>query len=393
MIETQLTASVRPGRILFLINSLAGGGAERVMIALLDGSRDRFADTPFSLALLDDDPDAYAPAPWLPVHRLATGGSLLRGVKQVRALVRRERPDLIVSFLTRANVIAATVGWLESIPTIISERVNTSAHLAGRRAAISRLLVRLSYRRAHRVIAVSQGVGDDLVANFGVSRDRVRAIPNPVDVAAIARIGAAPMPLEVGAPFFVAVGRLAETKNMMLLVQAYAEAAIGAHLVILGEGPERARLQAEIERLGVADRVMLAGFAANPFAVVGRARGYVSASNGEGFPNALVEAMALARPVLVTNCASGPSEILADRRLEDVGGPLDTPYGRLVPTNDRAALAQGLRWLDGQDDAGLLGMGAAGTKRAEEFGVDTAVRRYWQVFDEVAMPAPGHRND
>ena len=354
------------------------------MMALLHGSRDRFAQTPFALALLDDEPDVYPPEPWLPVHRLSTGGSLVRGFRLVRELVGRERPDLIVSFLTRANIIAAVVGRLEAVPTVISERVNTSAHLAGRRAAASRLLVRLSYPRARQVIAVSRGVADDLVANFGVRRELVTAIPNPVDLAAIQEKAAGPVRLPSDSPFLVAVGRLTTTKNMALLIRAYADAAISSRLAILGEGPERANLLAEIEQLGLTGKVVLAGFVANSFAVVRKARAYVSASNGEGFPNALVEAMALARPVIATNCASGPSEILADRSRNEVSGVLDTPFGRLVPADDRAALAEALRWIDAKTDAELTEVGTRSQERVREFAAEKAVQRYWALFDKAA---------
>lgn len=375
--------SDRPPRVLFLINSLAGGGAERVMLSILAGSRERIVAGGGALALLDDDPDAYAPPGWLPVHRLSTGGSLLRGLRAVRALVRRERPDLIVSFLTRANVIASAVGRLERRPTVISERVNTSAHLSGRHGAVSRLLVRLAYPRADRVIAVSQGVAEDLARNFAVAPDRIAAIANPVDLAAIRARAAEPASAPVAPPFFVAVGRLTATKNMALLVRAYAEAQPSTALLILGEGPERDSLTAEIARLGLAGRVVLGGFTSNPFALVRQAHAYVSASNGEGFPNALVEAMALERPVIATNCASGPSEILADRAREAVNGPLDTPYGRLVPTDDRSALADALRRFDALTAAESASMGERGRARADEFSVERAVARYWRVFEDA----------
>src|SRR3546814_3989939 len=92
-----------PKRILFVINSLAGGGAERVMATLLrysGGRRDRYA---MSLALLGEEPSAYAPPDWMPVHRLDSGSSLTRSARRLCALVRETRPDLVLSFLTRGR--------------------------------------------------------------------------------------------------------------------------------------------------------------------------------------------------------------------------------------------------------------------------------------------------
>src|SRR3546814_12229278 len=95
-----------PKRILFVINSLAGGGAERVMATLLrysGGRRDRYA---MSLALLDEEPSAYAPPDWLPVHRLDSGSSLTRSARRLRALVRETRPNLVMSLLSRGHPAA-----------------------------------------------------------------------------------------------------------------------------------------------------------------------------------------------------------------------------------------------------------------------------------------------
>ncbi|SEN60612.1 N-acetylgalactosamine-N,N'-diacetylbacillosaminyl-diphospho-undecaprenol 4-alpha-N-acetylgalactosaminyltransferase [Sphingomonas gellani] len=368
------------GPVLFVINSLAGGGAERVMLTLLAGSQGQMAQNPFELALLDDEPDAYPPPVWLPLARLSTGGSMARGLRSLLALARRRRPRLMVSFLTRANVLCVIVGRMLGCRTVISERVNTSAHLAGPRHRVSRLLVRATYRFADRVIAVSDGVADDLVANFGVRRDRIVVIGNPVDLDNVTSRGGEAVPLPCAPPFIAAMGRLTPTKNMALLVDAYAASGVDVPLVIMGEGPERDVLAAQIARLGLSGRVYLAGFQKNPYAVLAHAALYVSASNGEGFPNALVEAMALGRPVVVTNCASGPSEILADRARESVTGTLETPSGLLVPMNDATALAEAIADVMA-DPQRRERQGAAGHEVASAYGVERAVSRYWAAFD------------
>jgi N-acetylgalactosamine-N,N'-diacetylbacillosaminyl-diphospho-undecaprenol 4-alpha-N-acetylgalactosaminyltransferase len=368
-----------PRPILFVINSLAGGGAERVMLTLLAGSQARMEHCPFGLALLDDEADAYAPPSWLPLTRLSTKGSMVRGLRSLLSLARRRRPRLMVSFLTRANVLCIVVGRLLGCKTVISERVNTSAHLAGRHNRVSRLLVRATYPFAHRVIAVSNGVADDLVANFGVSRDRIVVIGNPVDLDNVVERGAEAVPLPCASPYIAAMGRLTSTKNMALLIDAYAASKVDVPLVIMGEGPERDALAAQIAVLGLSGRIHLAGFQNNPYAVLARAELYVSASNGEGFPNALVEAMALGRPVVVTNCASGPSEIMAGRARETVRETLKTPSGMLVPVNDVAALAKAI--AETMADPRLRErQGQSGHEVAREYGVERAVSRYWSAF-------------
>lgn len=379
-------------KILFAINSLAGGGAERVMATLLRHSEDRRERYDMALALLDEEPAAYAPPAWMPVHRLKSGGSLVGSARRLRALVLRERPDLVLSFLTRANVSACLATAGTDIPFVISERVNTSAHLprtlSGR---VSRSLVRLAYPRARRVIAVSDGVAEDLSDNFGVAHENIQVLANPVDGDLIRARGAEPATLPVS-PYLVAMGRLVPNKNFALLIDAFAQSGLCGQLVILGEGPERPALERQIAALGLDGRVLLPGFLENPFPVIAGADIYVLPSNAEGFPNGLVEAMALGLPVISTDCPSGPSEILAHRARGGLTGVAAAAHGLLVPCDDRAALAEALRRLE--DPALRHRYGEAARVRAEDFSVAASVARYWEVIEAAlatsrrSAPAP-----
>lgn len=370
-------------RILFAINSLAGGGAERVLATLLGGStpwRERYD---IHLALLDDEPRAYDVPEWVEVHQLDAQFKLLPSLTQLRALVGRLSPDVTLSFLTRANVANAWAMAGRSRPWLISERVNTSAHLGGARAA--KAMVRMVYPRAAHVIAVSDGVVDDLAANFGVARARMSAIANPVDHEQIAELAAQQPSFTPAGPYIVAAGRLMPNKNFPLLLRAYAEAAPRERLVILGEGPERGALEALTASLSIADRVDMPGFVANPFAVVARAEAYAMPSNAEGFPNGLVEAMACGLPVVATNCASGPSEILADRARETITGAIDVDAGALVPTDDVDAFAAALGRVLAEPRRSVCG--ARARKRSRAYGVEQAARNYWARI-EAALAAP-----
>ncbi len=370
-------------RILFAINSLAGGGAERVLATLLGGStpwRERYD---IHLALLDDEPRAYAVPEWVEVHQLDAHFRLLPSLTQLRALVGRLSPDATLSFLTRANIANAWAMAGRGRPWLISERVNTSAHLGSARAA--KAMVRMVYPRAAHVIAVSDGVVDDLAANFGVARARMSAIANPVDHEQISELAAKQPSFTTAGPYIVAAGRLMPNKNFPLLLRAYAKAAPQERLVILGEGPERGALEALAASLGIADMVNMPGFVANPFAVLARAEAYAMPSNAEGFPNGLVEAMACGLPVVATNCASGPSEILADRPRETIAGAIDVDAGALVPTNDVEAFAAALGRVlaEPRRSAG----GARARERSRAYGVEQAARNYWERI-ETALAAP-----
>jgi len=129
------------------------------------------------------------------------------------------------------------------------------------------------------------------------------------------------------------VGRLVRQKDFPTLLKAFARvrAVRPTHLLILGEGRERTKLEMLAQSLGVADAVALLGFTPNPFPYMVRAAAFVLSSAWEGSPGALIEAMACGCPVVSTNCPSGPAEIL-DNGL----------YGPLVPVGDSDALAQAM---------------------------------------------------
>ncbi len=366
-------------RALFLINSLTGGGAERVMCTLLHHSLAEAEEFDITLGLLDVEPSAYAAPDWVEVRQLDCGKSLTRSVLGVRQLFADTRPDITLSFLTRsnmANVLSARV------PSIISERANTGAHQGeGLRGALSQAGVRLIYPCATRVIAVSEGVGQELVDNFGVRADRLVTIPNPVDVEAITAHAEKAPEVAIDGPYVLGAGRLVKSKNFDLLIRAYALSGDARKLVIIGEGPERDALLLTAAAYGVADRVVMPGFIKNPYPVMKGADLFVLSSNSEGFPNALVEAMSLGVAVIAVNCRSGPSEVLAESPRDAVSGLTLGPHGVIVAPNDPHQMADALRKMN---DEGLRkSYGERAALRARAFSAAAAKDRYWAVIREV----------
>ena len=217
---------MRP-RILFIINSLAGGGAERIMSILLANSKEESSRYDIHLALLDREGAAYPVPEWVNVHQLDCRFSLVQSFLQLRRLIQLLQPALTVSFLTRANVANCLAMPPTGRPAIISERINTDVQLGGGvRGLITKSIVRHAYPKASRIIAVAQGVGDTLIRRYGVNPSRVEVIPNPVDVEAIRTRGSegcADVPDE---PFVFAMGRLVPNKNFALLLRAFAKAGL-----------------------------------------------------------------------------------------------------------------------------------------------------------------------
>jgi glycosyltransferase involved in cell wall biosynthesis len=231
-------------------------------------------------------------------------------------------------------------------------------------------LARIFYPTARAVIAVSQGVADDLARLIGPGRARLVVIPNPVVTPDLLRLaGEAPDHPWLGPgqpPVILAAGRLAPQKDYPTLIRAFAALVEGQdmRLIILGEGPERPALEALVGDLGLSGRVDLPGFRGNPFAYMAKARLFVLSSAWEGLPGVLIQAMACGTPVVSTDCPSGPREILVEGRL-----------GPLVPVGDIAALAEAMaRTLDRTPESEVL------QARAADFGLATVTQLYLDVL-------------
>jgi N-acetylgalactosamine-N,N'-diacetylbacillosaminyl-diphospho-undecaprenol 4-alpha-N-acetylgalactosaminyltransferase len=366
-------------KVVFIINSLTGGGAERIMARLLGNSAAQANGAELHLILLDVEPAAYTVPASITVHQLDTKGSMFGGLVSLWRKISELAPDICVSFLTRSNLLSILICRIKGIRCVISERVNTSSHHPHNTAGnLARFLTYVGYRHASRVIAVSSGIAKDLSENYAVPPANISAIPNPIDSEMIRTSGAVPADLPYSRPLVVGMGRLVPNKNFAMLIDAFAQLGSSGTLLIMGEGPLLADLQAQTAQLGLTDQVVFAGFRENPFSIIKSADCYVLPSNGEGFPNGLVEAMCLGTPVISTNCHSGPSEILDDRPYFPVEAATECKYGMLVPTNDAASLAEAMRLVlqpDQKRNRSKLAL-----EGASRYALDATIAQYWRAI-------------
>jgi glycosyltransferase involved in cell wall biosynthesis len=355
--------------------TMGGGGAERAVVRLATGLAERGYATDLVLARDDDDAGYLAElSDRVRVIRLGTPHALLASGALIRYL-RRERPQALLAALDYINVIALAATRLSRTGTrvVVCEHNTLSVHSRNssqRRERLVPALVRHTYPWADEIVAVSDGVADDLASTAALARERVTVINNPVIVPGMIEMACRPCEhpwLRQGhaVPVALAVGRLTPQKGFDILIRAFAEVrrCRDARLLILGEGPERGRLESVIADAGLAQDVQLAGWVENVYAYLSRADAFVLSSRWEGLPTVLIEALFCAVPIVATDCPSGSSQILDGGR-----------FGRLVPVEDVAALAAALHdAYDGKVDR-------AGPESWRHYELDVVVDHYLDVL-------------
>jgi glycosyltransferase involved in cell wall biosynthesis len=319
-----------PIRIALAITDLETGGAERCLVELATRlDRRQFAPVVYCLgprpagnpsSLADKLEDAgvtvhcFAARRWTDLGRVSA---------HLRRQMAADAPRVVQTFLFHANVLAAWAARRAGV-----ERVVTGIRVAEHRAAWHLVGARLADRFVDRHVCVSQSVRDYSVQRGRLPCEKLVVIPNGVDVERFAAAKPA-LPSSLGvAPgrwVIVSLGRLDEQKGFDWLLEAMprAFAELPDHdLVLVGEGPERTRLAALAERLGITPRVHFTGFRRDVPEILSASDLLVLSSRWEGMPNAVLEAMAAGRPVVATNVA-GVAELLGNPAAEQICPPND----------------------------------------------------------------------
>ncbi|NCA70775.1 MAG: glycosyltransferase [Sphingobacteriia bacterium] len=362
----------QPSLAIFL-PSLAGGGAERMMLNLARGMVESGVTLDLVLGQASGPYRDLVPVGCELVDLRA--GRVLTALPGLAGYLRQCRPTVLLTAMDHANLIALSASALARVPTrvYVSVRSTLSQECAHAGSRIHRWLphlARLLYPRAAAVIAVSQGVAEDLERVLGTGRIQPVVIPNPVVTPDLQALAAAlpdhPWLADGAPPVILGAGRLTHQKDFPTLIRAFAaiDPARGLRLMILGEGPQRGALESLVRELGLSERIALPGFSPNPFAAMARARLFVLSSAWEGLPGVLIQAMACGTPVVSTDCPSGPREILSDGR-----------YGPLVPIGDAAALAVAIAAALEQPIARERLM-----SRAADYRLEPVTRRYLEVM-------------
>ncbi len=370
-----MNAAPDPSRLIaILLPDLRGGGAERVNVNLANAFVARGFRVQVVLMRMSGE---LAPLLDPRVGRVDLRAARVRGVlRPLMRYLRDARPDALLANMWPLTVIAVLARRLTRAPTRIVAVEHTtwsSATLMRRRSTrvLAKTTMRALLPRADAVLGVSRGVADDLARFARLEAGSVGTIYNPV----VRGTRDAPPPLppdgaerwsRASCKRVLAVGSLKAPKNFPLLLRAFARLRdrLDARLLILGEGTQRAELEALAASLGLRDAVDMPGFVDNTAAYYAHADLFVLSSRHEGLPTVLIEALEQGTPVVSTDCPSGPREILEGGR-----------YGRLVPVDDTEALAAAmLESLRSTHDREAL------RARAQDFAVDRIADRYLEVL-------------
>lgn len=364
-----------PSRVCLLIGQLGLGGAEKQLVLLARGLSGRGIRTHL-LVLFDTGPreeelrESGVSVVRLGFQRRSLG--LRSAVGNVRAFVRlvsflrRERPQVLQAFLFHAYVLAAPAARMARVPVLIAGRRSLGFFKRGNRTALA--LEKVATRWTDFLVANATAIADEVQRDEGVPAQKIAVIPNGMAPREFQTV--APADVLTSLPVVLCVANLATHKGHRYLLEACAElqeTGAPCTLVLVGDGPQRPALQQLAVQRGIDTRFLGARTDVSGFLT--RADVVVLPSLFEGSSNAVMEAMAVGRPIVAT-AVGGTPELLQGR-------------GVLVPPADAPALADGLRQMLGnRENAAMLG------RRAREWALanltaDTMVDRYLTLYGRL----------
>jgi N-acetylgalactosamine-N,N'-diacetylbacillosaminyl-diphospho-undecaprenol 4-alpha-N-acetylgalactosaminyltransferase len=379
-------------RLLIFINTLQSGGAERVVSLLLGHLKDDFE---IHLALYSNIIEYEIPPEikLLNLQEPLVQDKTIRFLKlpwiswKVYRYCKKNQINISVAFLYRPCYINALMKsfWGYKGHVIMCERTHQTTMQQSHSAIyrmFSKFMVMFSYKRADLVLANSYAMQTDLIENFKI-KTPVRVIYNPIDLHFIkTHVNEEPgYVFEKDVFHFVNVGGFRKEKNHLLLIQAFFILKhLPCKLLIVGGGVMEEELKQKVHDLGLMEKISFCGFDQNPFKYVSRSGCFVLSSDVEGFPNVLIEALACGKPVISTDCSSGPRELLApatDLHHRAINNYEIGEYGILTPVNDVSTLAAAMKKMyEDRELRSRFESKAAG--RAEQFDVDE-IKQYFHV--------------
>lgn len=360
-------------KVFFLLSTLSGGGGERVASDLLVNLPESLDKNIFLL----EDKISY---PYKGKLFLAKSKNIFKKAYEFYKLEKKEKPDYIVSFGKIPNLINI---FCSENPVLRVDNFYSSSCF-GSKGKIYKILVKLFFNKANKIIVISKESAEDLIKNFNVKKEKLEVIYNPLDVAKIKSLAKEPIEEEwkeiFKNPVIINVGQLGNQKNQKDLIDAFKiakEKVNDIKLVILGKGPFEEKLKSLVKDQELENSIYFLGWQKNPFKFLANSKIFVLSSLWEGLPCSLLEAMACRVPVVSFDCSSGPREILAPNSSHEAKtkNVEFTDYGALVAPGNIRHLGEALVKIL-QDDVLWAKLSEGSELRAMEFDARDIIKKW-----------------
>ena len=349
-------------KIMLIVPSLVRGGVERV-VSILSKELSKYFEV---YVIIYHGPVEYEIEEKL-INLETPTGSFLRKIKntfyrvvKLKRLIKKISPDYIVSFMGNLQPI------LTLNPVIVSIHIDPDFLLLYKKCLLKTIY---KFPNIKKIITVSRGIEKKLNNNYHLKK--TKTIYNPIDLKLIKQKLLAQKPVDFD--YILAVGRLCRQKGFDILINAFAKSNLKnkIKLIILGEGKERYNLEKLIDGLDLKSQVLLCGKVDNSFIYMKHAIFFVLSSRFEGFGIVIIEALACDTPVIATNCESGPSEIIENKK-----------NGLLIPVEDEKALKEAMEKLF-HDKELYMKLKSNAYRSVKKYDIKNVVQDWIKLFEDM----------
>ena len=309
--------------VICIIRNLSGGGAEKIATTLINNLPKNISR--ILITIYDSEVKYDIPEPPITLLKYSTNKILRKIMLPVSILkniivCKSESPKIVLSFLDYDNILNLITSFVCDYTPIISihgmPSFQGSLYIGGK--YIQKLQFILARIRKAKIIAVSQGVKNEIISKYNIKGEQITVLYNPIDVKTIQALSSEKCEsYEFNTNTIISAGRLSFEKGQWHLIRAFAKLreTHPAKLIILGEGIEQEYLKRLVSDLNIINDVYFMVWQDNPYKWMSKSTLFVLPSLSESFGNVLVEAMACGCPVIVSDCSDGISEILGyDRK-------------------------------------------------------------------------------
>jgi glycosyltransferase involved in cell wall biosynthesis len=391
----------------FLIDQVETGGAEKMLIRLANHFSDMY-DCHVFPAIPSNGYNHYDVS-HLYLHKyenLKEFGKFRKfynffcWIFYLGAKFRKLKPQISISFLERSNVANVIICKLFNIKSVISVRNNLEAQYRDKPKIIKKLIYGILgffYRKADLIIVVAEQLQDQLVINLKLDKEKLITVYNPQPIDKFQSLAKEPITNSTIEAFIkdkksiVSVGRLTEQKGLHHLIRAYKKIIVAEPntvLVILGEGELKDELQQLIDDFQLQKVIRIFNYEKNPFSIVDKCTVFAFPSLWEGIANSLLEAIAIGRPVVTTDCLTGPRELLGyPIELPPLSAPVKLKCGSIIPEmennkDSREPLTQSEEFLAKELlyylNDNFYYDGEFGKRKSQDFN-DTLIMKRWHT--------------